>query len=339
MEAGKMSEQTIPLVDIEPFLKGGAADKAAVAGKIDQACREIGFLVIAGHGVSPQLIADMHEISHGYFALPYWEKMFRKMPPDRYRGYTAPGDESLALSLDQETPPDLKESFSLGPFDVEHDEYHFGAAGERFFAANVWPDRPARMRGLWETYYSEMERLGADLMRVFAVALGLDEAWFQDKIDRQIANFSVIHYPGQKEAPRAGQLRGGAHTDYGSLTIVQTDTDVGGLEVLRHDGDWLAVPWMPGTFAVNIGDLMAEWTNDIWVSTLHRVANPPRDKAGESKTSLLFFQQPNYDAVVECIPTCCGADRPAKYGRTTSGEHVTQKVMKHRHQMMGSAAE
>jgi isopenicillin N synthase-like dioxygenase len=96
---------------------------------------------------------------------------------------------------------------------------------------------------------------------------------------------------------------------------------------------------MPGTFAVNIGDLMAEWTNDVWVSTLHRVANPPPEKAHESKTSLILFHQPNYDAVVECIPSCCSAERPAKYSRTTSGEHVTMKVMKHRQQMMDTAAE
>ena len=334
-----MSDQTVPLIDIEPFLKGGAADKAAVAAKVDTVCREIGFLVVEGHGVAPQMIADMHDISREYFDLPYWEKMAQKMPPDRYRGYTPPGSETLALSLDEETPPDLKESYSCGPCGVGYDEYHFGAEGERFFALNVWPENPAGMQRLWESYYRELERLAADLMRIFAVALNLPERWFQDKIDKQIANFSVIHYPGQKDAPHAGQLRGGVHTDYGSLTIVQTDTDVGGLEVLRHDGGWAPVPWIDGTFAVNIGDLMAEWTNDIWVSTLHRVANPPRDKAHVSKTSLLFFHQPNYDAVVECIPTCCSAERPARYERTTSGEHVTLKTKKQRQQMMESAAE
>ena len=334
-----MSDQTVPLIDIEPFLKGDAADKAGVAAKLDAACREIGFLVIEGHGVAPRMIADMHDVSRAYFALPYWEKMAHKMPPDRYRGYTRPGSETLALSLDEETPPDLKESFSCGPYGVGYDEYHYGAEGERFFALNVWPENPAGLQRLWESYYREMERLAADLMRIFAVALNLPERWFQDKIDKQIANFSVIHYPGQKDAPRAGQLRGGVHTDYGSLTIVQTDTDVGGLEVLRRDGGWAPVPWIDGTFAVNIGDLMAEWTNDIWVSTLHRVANPPRDKAHVSKTSLLFFHQPNYDAVVECIPTCCSAERPARYERTTSGEHVTLKTKKQRQQILESAAE
>jgi len=333
-----MSEQTVPLIDIEPFLKGDPADKADVAAKLDAVCRDIGFLVIEGHGVTPQLIADMHAMSGEYFALPFWEKMERKMPPDRYRGYAPPSTENLALTLDEEMPPDLKESFSCGPYGVDYNAYHFGEAGARFFAPNVWPERPAGMQSLWQTYYAEMERLAADLMRIFALALDLPERWFQDKIAKQIANFSVIHYPGQEQAPKPGQLRGGEHTDYGSLTIVQTDTDVGGLEVRRRDGGWAPVLWIPGTFAVNLGDLMAEWTNDIWVSTLHRVANPPRNKAHISKTSLLFFHQPNYDAEVECIPTCCSTERPAKYSCTTSGEHIIMKTLKQRQQMSESAA-
>ncbi len=320
---------TVPLIDIAQFLDG--SDKSGVAAQLDAACRKIGFLVVQGHGVDPALIAEMHRISKAYFDLPFWEKMRFKMPPDRYRGYTPYGAESLSYSLDEALPPDLKESFSMGPFDHAFDEYHFGAAGTRYFAPNFWPAQPAAMQKVWETYYAEMDRLARDLMRIFAVALGLKEDWFADKIDRHITNFSVIHYPGQENTtPKAGQSRAGAHTDYGSLTIVQTDTDVGGLEVQTRDGKWSAVPWIPDTFAINLGDLMSDWTNDQWVSTLHRVANPPRDKAHVSKTSLLFFHQPNYDAVIECIPTCTDADNPPRHAKITSGDHVTRKINKHR---------
>jgi len=329
----------VPLIDIAPFLAGTDEGKREVAAAVDEACRKIGFLVVKGHGVPASLITDMYRVSEEYFALPVWEKMALKMPPDRYRGYTPLGSESLAYSLDQETPPDIKESFSIGPFDTPYDEYHFGPAGARFFARNMWPARPADMQAIWEAYFHEMTRLASDLMRIFAVALGIPEDFFADKIDDHITNFSVIHYPGQDDAPETNQMRGGEHTDYGSLTIVQTNTDVGGLEVERRDGGWEAVPWIEGAFAINIGDLMAEWTNDHWVSTMHRVANPPRDKAHVSKTSLLFFHQPNYDAEVECIPTCTGPDDPPKYGKTTSGEHVTMKVMKHRNPDLEAAAE
>ena len=321
----------VPLIDIGPFLDGGPEEKQSVARKLDDACRNIGFLVVEGHGVSEDLIADMHEVSEEYFALPLAEKMRIKMPPDRYRGYTPMGSEGLALSLDEETPPDLKESFSMGPFAHAHDDYHFGPAGAHYFAPNTWPDAPERMREVWEEYFSEMEGLAANLMRIFSVALGVPERTFEDKIDKHITNFSVIRYPGQENIePAKNQLRAGAHSDYGSLTIVQTNTDVGGMEVMTKNGEWEGVPWMPNTFVVNLGDLMAEWTNDRWVSTLHRVANPPRDNASVRKTSLLFFHQPNYDAVIECIPTCANADNPPRYGRTTSGEHVTMKIIKHR---------
>ena len=321
----------IPLIDIGPFLEGGSSEKQAVAKKVNEVCRDIGFLVVEGHEVSESLIVEMYEVSEEYFALPLWEKMRFKMPPDRYRGYTPMGAEGLALSLDDETPPDLKESFSMGPFAHPYDEYHFGTAGAHYFAPNMWPDQPTRMRGLWEQYYSKMEELAGNLMRIFAVALSIPETTFDDKIDRHITNFSVIRYPDQESIePAKKQLRAGAHTDYGSLTIVHTNTDIGGLEVMTEDGNWEGVPWVPNSFIVNIGDLMAEWTNDRWVSTLHRVANPPRDSASTHKTSLLFFHQPNYDAIVECIPTCVSADKPARYGRTTSGEHVTMKIEKHR---------
>jgi isopenicillin N synthase-like dioxygenase len=176
-----------------------------------------------------------------------------------------------------------------------------------------------------------MERVATTLMRIFAVGLGMDKHYFDDKIDRHITNFSVLHYPEQPKPPLLGQLRAGAHTDYGSLTILKPDNAPGGLQVQNKDGAWIDVPTLPGTFIVNLGDLMAEWTNDRWVSTLHRVINPPRDKAiGSRRLSMAFFHQPNYDAVIECLPTCSAAERPPRYGRTTSGEHVWMKINKHR---------
>ena len=134
-----------------------------------------------------------------------------------------------------------------------------------------------------------------------------------------------------------GQLRCGAHADYGSLTIVSSDTDVGGLQVLGKDGTWSDVPCIPGTFVINLGDLMAEWTNDRWRSTLHRVVNPPRVEAESSRLSLLFFQQPNYDAVIECLPSCTDEANPPRYGTITSGAHVARKIDLSRRPLLESA--
>jgi isopenicillin N synthase-like dioxygenase len=334
-----MTEGIVPLIDIAPFLHGGPTDKARVAEEVDRACREIGFLIVSGHDVPAALIAKMHAMSDGYFALPHWEKMRLKLPADRLRGYSPSESHSLASSMDEVTPTDLREAFNMGPFDHALDAYHFGAAGERYFPLNIWPDRPENMRALCEDYYREMEKLAGALMRIFALGLGLDEGFFEDKIDKHITSLCITHYPAQPEAPQEKQLRSGAHSDYGSLTIVHTDTDIGGLQVQRKDGGWETVPYLPGTFAVNIGDLMAEWTNDKWVSTLHRVANPPRAAAHLSKTSLLFFHQPNYDAPVECLANCHGPDNPSKYAPTTSGAHISAKLEKLRAPEFESAAE
>jgi isopenicillin N synthase-like dioxygenase len=322
---------TIPVIDIAPFRNGTAKDQEAVARAVDAACSTLGFLIISGHGVPDGLIDEMRAVSFAYFDRPLEEKLKLRMPPDRYRGYISLGSEALAYSLDEETPPDFKESFSIGPVDHADDDYHRAAAPAKFFAANFWPESPPGFRPAWEAYYREMERVATTLMRIFAVGLGMDKHFFDDKVDRHITNFSALHYPEQPKPPLPGQLRAGAHTDYGSLTILKPDTAPGGLQVLSQDDRWIDVPTLPGTFIVNLGDLMAEWTNDRWVSTLHRVVNPPRDRAlGSRRLSMAFFHQPNYDAVIECLPTCSAAGRPPRYGRTTSCEHVWMKINKHR---------
>lgn len=329
----------IPIIDISPFAKGTGAERQAVAAAVDTACTEIGFLLVTGHGVPASLVDDMRRVAATFFDRPLEEKLRLRMPPDRYRGYIAFGNEALAYSLDEKTPPDYKESFSIGPVDAPDDAYHRAAAPANFFAPNMWPEGLPAFEAAWTAYYRHMEGLAGTLMRIFAMGLGLDEHYFDDKVDRHITNFSMLHYPPQLEPPLPGQLRAGAHTDYGSLTIVKPDGAEGGLQVRAKDGSWLDVPHVPEAFVVNLGDLMAEWTNDRWVSTLHRVVNPPRSAgAAARRFSMAFFHQPNYDAVIECLPTCIDAGRPPRYTRTTSGEHVWMKITKHREPEQAAAS-
>jgi isopenicillin N synthase-like dioxygenase len=321
----------IPVVDISAFRSGDPAARVAVAAAVDKACTETGFLLVSGHGIPDALIDAMRAVSMRFFDQPDAAKQPFRMPPDRYRGYISLGSEALANSMDQETPPDIKESYSIGPCDTPDDAYHQAARPANFFATNMWPDMAPEFREVWTAYYRSMEDLATTLMRIFAVGLGMDEGYFDDKVDRHISNFSVIHYPPQDKPPLPGQLRAGAHTDYGSLTIVKPDAAEGGLQVLAKDGSWLDVPHIPEAFVVNLGDLMAEWTNDRWVSTLHRVVNPSSKAGPESRRlSMAFFHQPNYDAVISCLPTCTGPDNPPRYSTTTSGEHVWMKITKHR---------
>lgn len=316
---------TVPLIDIAPFRLGGAAERQAVAREVDRACRDIGFLIITGHGVSPSLIGMTKDVSRDFFDLPAAEKARLARPAvDVLRGYIGLNQESLARSRDPyNSSSDLNESFMIGPVDIPPDEYAFAPAAGKHFAPNIWPAMPAHLRPVWTEYYREMGALAQTLMRIFALALGLDEFYFDSKIDRHISRLRARNYPAQVTPPAPGMIRAGAHSDYGSLTILATEDRPGGLQVCNAEGRWVDVPIVPDCFIVNIGDLMARWTNDAWVSTLHRVVNPPAGLGSESRRqSVVFFHNPNYDAQITCIPTMVAdGDRP-KYAPTTSGEYL-----------------
>ena len=315
----------VPIIDIAPFLSGSPEGKRRVADQAGSACEEIGFLIVKGHGVPRDLTGEMHDVSKRFFALPLGEKM-RARGADRSRGYGAVGEEALSYGLGQAAPADVKEGLYEGPMDVPDTAYYRGPEGAPHFVPNVWPERPPELERVWHAYYRQMERLASDIMRVFAVALDLPEAFFADKIDKHPSRVRAIHYPDQPDAPLPGQLRAGEHTDYGTMTILKIEDAPGGLQVRTRQGEWIDVLAVPDTFVVNIGDLMMHWTNDRWISTLHRVVNPPRDKTlGTGRISLAFFHQPNYDAVIECLPSCQGPGNPTKYPPVTSGEYRNRK--------------
>lgn len=319
----------VPVIDVAPFLTGAPADRQEVAREVGRACEEIGFFTILGHGVDAALIARMTGVSRAFFALPLAEKLAVKRPrPEQSRGYIGVGDEHLGYGIGQRTT-DLKEFFAVGPVDVPDEEYYTCPAAYPSFAPNVWPARPAGLRVVFTEYYRAMERLAAQLMRIFALALDLPEEIFRDKTDRHISGMRVINYPEQPEAPTSGQLRAGAHSDYGALTILTAENAPGGLQVLNRLGQWVDVVPASDSFVINLGDLMMHWTNDRWVSTLHRVVNPPRDRAlGSRRQSIVFFHQPNYDAVIECLPSCYGPGNPPRYAPVTSGEHRLRKFLR-----------
>jgi isopenicillin N synthase-like dioxygenase len=321
---------TVPVIDIAPFLSGTPRGIDSVAKQIADACEEIGFFQITGYGVAEEFVQQVYEVSRRFFDLSDDEKAVAAQPaPDQVRGWTAVGKEGLSYSLDAVAPGDLKEKMDMGPFDVPDDEYHSATTAGPHFAPNVWPDGMPGMRELWERYFAEMSEVSRQVMRIFAVGLGLDIDYFEDKIDKHISMFRVLNYPDQLEPPLPGQLRAGAHSDYGSLTLLRQEDRPGSLQVMTKSGEWFDVPVIKGALVVNIGDLMAEWTNDRWVSTLHRVINPPRDAANDSRRiSLVFFHQPNYDAMISCLPTCLKPGEAPKHTAISSGEHLFSKFVK-----------
>jgi isopenicillin N synthase-like dioxygenase len=319
----------VPVIDLAPFLDGEAAGKTAVVRAIGRACEDIGFFTIVGHGVNAALVRRMSDVSRAFFDLPVADKQrVRRPKPEQSRGYVGLGEENLSYGVGQATT-DLKEFFAIGPVDVPEEPYYTCPAAYPSFAPNVWPARPPELRAVYTEYYRATERLADDLMRAFALALDLRGDFFRDKTDRHISGIRVINYPDQPAAPAVGQLRAGAHSDYGALTILKAENVPGGLQVLNRAGQWVDVAPVADSFVINLGDLMMHWTNDRWISTLHRVVNPPRDRAlGSRRQSIVFFYQPNYDAVIECLPGCSGPGNPAKYAPVTSGEHRLRKFLK-----------
>lgn len=316
----------VPVIDLAPARLGGAAERRRVARAIDTACREIGFFAITGHGVPDRLVDDLRRLAHEFFALPLADKLAARHPvPGTNRGYHPVGGEALSAANDAAAPPDLKEFFHIGPVDTTADPYYTGALGRRHFEPNIWPTAPPGFAHAATVYYRTMSGLIVFLMRLAALALEVEERCFDDKVDRSIGTMRLNYYPAQATAPAAGQLRASAHTDYGGFTILSGEDVPGGLQVRTRDDRWIDVPTSPTTFVVNIGDLLMRWTNDRWLSNMHRVVNPPLG-AGPSpaRLSIAFFNHPNYDALIECLPSQGAARHPP----VLSGEYRDLKYAK-----------
>jgi len=321
--------EAFPIIDVSPLLRPGASDAAvaAVAGQINAACETIGFFAVTGHGVAPATIRTLYDAAYRFFDLPMAEKQRVARPrPEQNRGYIGFGDETLARLAGQETPPDLKELFAIGPFDLPDGPYFTGPQSYPSLAPNLWPQRPADLAPALQAYWHAVERLAWALCGVYARALGLPTGFFNDKVDRHISQLRVMHYPAPHTSPLPGQLRAGAHTDLSMMTLLYSDNDVGGLQVQTRAGDWVDAPLLTDAFIVNIGDLMMRWTNDRWVSTPHRVVNPEADAIADSRRlSVGMFFIPNYDAEVACLETCTGPDRAPRYSPTTVTAYRTER--------------
>jgi isopenicillin N synthase-like dioxygenase len=320
-------------IDLRPFREGDAADRRRVAAELDAAGQRSGFFAVTGHGVDPELIEAMLAVTTAFFDLPVAAKMACYLDDrERNRGYAPEGSEALAYSLgERDLPNDLFEAFNIGRelTAAQLADPYFAAHRDRYFAENVWPAELAGMRATWLAYWDAAERVGDVIMDVAALALGLPDGWFRPFLDRSPSVMRANNYQRRADAPPvvAGQMRMGAHTDYGSITVLLADR-VPGLQIRDDRGVWNDVLPPEDGFLVNVGDLLAEWTNDRWRSTLHRVV-PPSDMTDGPvrRRSIAWFQQPNWDALISCLPTCCDESNPPRYGAVTSGEHLLAKLM------------
>jgi isopenicillin N synthase-like dioxygenase len=314
-----MATSDIPTIDL-------GAPAAAAAGEIASAGRDLGFFQIVGHGLDDNVVDAAWDEAARFFDLPVEEKMAVRIRPGEAYGYAPFQGERLAASLGASTPPDLKETYSTGP--LEQPAATRDDPSSRFvYSPNRWPASLPSLRRAWEPYYDAMAALAERLLSLMASGLDLPPDHFAPFVDRHTSALRALRYPALGgRAPDRGQLRAGAHTDYGTLTILRQDEGPGGLEVLAADGRWLPVPPRPDAFVVNLGDALARWTNERWRSTLHRVVVPP-DGGRTARHSIAFFHNANWDAVIECLPTCASPTDPPRYGPVTAGRHLMDKFL------------
>lgn len=298
--------RAVPVIDIASFRDG--SDPDTVVAAVDDSCRHTGFLVITGHGIDPAVRRRAVDRIRGFFDQAKDSKAaFRN--ETRGSGYYEFATMALARSHDDnDAPPDLREELRVRRLDVID------------WRSPLW-NGDEDLRDAVSDYYAAMDELADTVMEIFARALNRPANFFRQFTSRHDSQLGIYHYPPVTQPPLPGQLRGGAHTDFGSLTLLAGEPSVHGLQVWNGQ-DWEFAPVVENSIIVNIGDLMQRWTNDQWNSTVHRVVNPLDGDWDKARYSLAFFHQPHHNAVISSLD----ATNAAKYPTVTSGEHFHRKL-------------
>ncbi|WP_328311780.1 isopenicillin N synthase family oxygenase [Streptomyces sp. NBC_00442] len=326
----------VPVIGIAPLVTPDPDPEALreTVEQIGQACRDVGFFYIKDHGVTPRESAELFQASRDFFALPLEEKLkIRLGITEQFRGFVPLGGEVTGGKTD------WHECLDLQPESGRHAHTIAAAAAARSGDTHPlddpgqWPPalpafRETVMRA-WDQLYGLSARIAAGM----ALSLGLDEHHFAPYHGVELSDLRMVHYPPYNEtvgraAPEDLPMEDvdhgfGAHVDYGFLAVLQQDA-VGGLEVRNAEGAWIPAPHIPGTFLVNIGQMMQRWTNDHYRATWHRVQLP----GAVDRYSIPFFFEPRYDAVIEPLDVCCDADNPPRYEACAFGPYVVDLFAK-----------
>lgn len=302
--------ESVPEIDLGPLIAGTPEQAVATAQDIRDACLEVGFFYVTGHGVDPELVAQTFAAAEAFFARPLEEKDEVSIKNSvKMRGYTG----LLEENTDPDNDGDLHEAFDIG-IDLADDDPD--AHGDIYgWGLNQWPEIEG-FRSLLVGYHTAMLDLAKILYRGFALSLDLDGDYFDPKLTKPISELRLLRYPGQP-VPDDKVLGIGEHSDYDMFTILATD-DVAALEILNPAGDWIPAPPIPGTFIVNVGDLLERITNDLYRSTVHRAVN----RTEWDRYSIPFFTNIDPLEVVDVLPSCVSDDRPARYEPVGAGAYV-----------------
>jgi isopenicillin N synthase-like dioxygenase len=303
----------IPVIDLGPYLSGGRGALAATAAELGRALREVGFFVIVNHGVPQDLIDRTFAEARRFHAQPMEAKLALRMN-EHNNGYMMLGRYAVWTSdVNANDKPDLNEAFFVkrerGPEDP------LARAGRRFAGPNQWPRDLPGFRETVLTYTETVDALGRRLLPLCAAALELPTDTFDSAFAESQFSFRLTHYPPVSAEPN--QFGIAPHTDANFMTFL-AQSEVPGLQVRMPDGHWVDVPDVPGSFAVNSGDMMQRWTNGHFKSTPHR-ALPP---VGRARYAIPYFMGPHLDTVIACLPTCQTPDDPPRHPPITYAAYL-----------------
>lgn len=305
----------IPVIDIAPLVARDPAGSAAVGAAMREASERIGFFYISGHAVPEALTQGVFATTARFFALPEEEKA-KVAVNTRHRGWIGHGGAKMYGTA----KADLKESFVWG-LELPEDDPEV-AAGTPLMGPNQWPDALPELRGALYGWYEAVIDAGHAVLRGLALSLGREMDSFFPAFSRPLARGSAIWYPPQPADLGREQFGVAPHTDYGGLTLLAQDM-TGGLQVKGTSKEWVVAHPIPGTFVVNIGDLMHRWTNGRFRSNPHRVVNT----SGKARQSAAVFFDPSFHAVVD--PRDLLDDKAeAKYPPIACGEWVVGRFDK-----------
>jgi isopenicillin N synthase-like dioxygenase len=302
-------DHTIPIIDFEGFYADSASRRQEIVAEVDRVATEIGFMYAKNLSVDRALLEAAFASSAEFFNSSLEEKKrFEYQGADGNHGYQGFASERL----DQTKPSDLKEAFTMRDVPRSIRE------------GRDWPSGAYK-----DTAIELFNRTLFDantVMEAFAEALDLPLDFFRKVHNGEVITLRYLHYPLVDTEPDEGQLGAGAHSDYGTVTLLYQD-DVGGLEVMGTDGAWHQATYIPDTVVINTGDLMARWTNSKYCSTLHRVRPRTKSEAKASdRYSIAFFADPDNATPVSVLPSCQSAENPPKYADTTAGEHIQERI-------------
>ena len=305
-EVRNIEASEIPVIDVAPLFEAGSGGLSRVGAQMLEASERIGFFYVRNHGVSRALMDVTVGEALAFFRQPQDRKLGVRVSA-HHRGFIPIGEAKMYGGA----RPDLKESFIWG-LDIAADDADFRAGA--LLAPNQWPVERATLREAFNRYFDATHVVGWQLMRAFAAALALDEQHFVRRIAKPISRCSAVYYPPQPPDTGSEQFGVAPHTDYGCLTLVY-QANVGGLEVYGRDRQWVLAHRIEDTFVVNVGDLLARWTNDRFRSTPHRVVN----RSGEERLSLATFVDPQDDCVIEAV---CRPGESARYAPVRCGDYI-----------------